>query len=163
MIQHFDPVWFYFLTYLSALICRGIECCCCCDCCAGRTCKQTWGECSQRLGRRIPKDGHRTCCPEKDPRAGNVQQRASHERDKCEGVRGSAAGAPDVRGQTLERPTWRDRSHSDCQAWNPQTSLANTRVHKPVAHEFCRVAKKSCNKSTIKSNAKFVKKTSPQE
>lgn len=131
--QPFRPARFDFLTYLSALICCGSDCCCCCDCCAGRPCKQTGDECSPSRGRRSPKSGHRTRWQEKDFHAGNGQQHASHGRDKCERVRGSAAGVPDVRDQTLEMPIWRDLRHSDCQVWNPQTSLANTRVHKPVA------------------------------
>lgn len=104
-----------FLTYLCALICCGSHCCCCCDCCVGRACKRTGDECSPCRGRRSPKSGHRTRYQEKGFRAGNGQQLASREPDKRERVRRSAAGASSVRVRILERPTWRDLSHSDCQ------------------------------------------------
>lgn len=110
-IQQFSD----FLTYLCALICCGSHCCCCCDCCVGRACKRTGDECSPCRGRRSPKSGHRTRYQEKGFRAGNGQQRASREPDKRERVRRSAAGASSVRVRILERPTWRDLSHSDCQ------------------------------------------------
>lgn len=107
--------WIYGLTYLSVLTCCGTDCCA-----AGRTCRRMGGECSPRLGRRSSKRGHRTSClQERDPRAGNGRQRVSHGRGKCGRVPGSAAGVPGVRAQTLGRPIWRDRSHSDCQTRNP--------------------------------------------